>query len=401
MEYLEYDYIVVGGGLAAGTAVKVIKKLDEESSVLLICREEHLPYERSPLSKDLWFGTKTPDQLLINTDDFYMDNSIDVLHGTEVLTLNTNKRILTDSRRNGFIYEKLLLATGATPKKLEIPGEDLEEILYYRTLDDYAYVNDKISKGASVLIIGGGFIGTEMASVLCSKEAQVTILYNETHLMGHLFPEGLCNAIEESYTSKGIRLIKNDSPASFVKRDDGMIITTTNDGLSLESDIVIVGIGITPETKLAEIAGLAIEDGIRVDKKLQTSARNVYAAGDVACFPYVGSKEMRRVDHWDNTLHQGRIVGLNMLGKNMDYDYMPQFSSNLIDLNYEAVGDIDSSLEIFADWKVENNTGVLYYLKENRVRGVAVFNIADKMENARKLLRSGKNIKIEDLKGAI
>jgi NADPH-dependent 2,4-dienoyl-CoA reductase/sulfur reductase-like enzyme len=324
-----------------------------------------------------------------------------VLHSTEVLTLNTNKRILTDNRRNGFIYEKLLLATGATPKKLDIPGGDLEEIRYYRTLDDYAFVNDRISKGTSVLIIGGGFIGTEMAAAICSKEAQVTMLYDETHLMGHPFPESLCNAIEESYTSKGVKLIKNDSPSSFEKRDDGMIITSTNDGLSLESDIVIVGIGITPETKLAESAGLAIEDGIRVDKKLQTSARNVFAAGDAVCFPYGGAKEMRRVDHWDNALHQGRTVGLNMLGKNMDYDYMPQFSSNLFGLNYEAVGDIDSSLEIFADWKVENHTGVLYYMKENRVRGVAVINIADKMENARKMLRSGKNIKTEDLKGAI
>lgn len=401
MEYQEYDYIIVGGGLTAGTAVKVIRKLDEESSILLICREERLPYERPPLSKDLWFGTKTPDQLFINNDDFYMDNSIDVLHGTEAVSLNTNKRLLIDSRRNQFLYEKILLATGSTPRKLDIPGGNLDEIRYYRSLDDYIYLNDRVTKGTSVLIIGGGFIGTEMAVALRSKDAQVTMLYDEDRMMGHSFPEGLSHTLEENYKAKSVKLIKKDAPSSFHKRDDNKIITTTKNGLTVESDLVLVGIGITPETKLAESANLAIEDGIRVDKKLQTSVRNVYAAGDAACAPYGGTKELKRVDHWDNALHQGRIVGLNMIGRNLDYDYMPYFSSSLFDFNYEAVGDIDSSLEIFADWKSENNTGVLYYLKENRVRGVVTCNIAGKIDDARKLIRGMKNITADDLKDAI
>lgn len=401
MEYQEYDYIIVGGGVAAGTAVKVIRKLDEESSILLICREEHLPYERPPLSKDLWFGAKTPDQLLINNDDFYMDNSIDVLQGTEVVNLNTNKRILTDSRRNGFIYEKLLLATGSTPRRLDIPGGDLDEIRYYRTLDDYAYVSDRIGNGGSVLVIGGGFIGTEMAAALRSRDAKVTMLFDEDRIMGHIFPEDLSRELEKTYEGKGVTLIREDAPASFEKRDDGKIVTITKGGLTLESDLVIVGIGITPDTKLAEGTSITVKDGILVDKKLQTSVRNVYAAGDVACAPYGGTKELRRIDHWDSALHQGRIVGLNMIGSNKDYDYMPQFSSSLFDFSYEAVGDTDSSLDVFTDWKIENNTGVLYYLKENRVRGVVACNIAGKMEDARKLLRSGKNITPDDLKGAI
>ncbi|MHB1456365.1 MAG: NAD(P)/FAD-dependent oxidoreductase [Armatimonadota bacterium] len=401
MEFQEYDYIVVGGGLAAGTAVKVIRKLDEESSILLICREEHLPYERPPLSKDLWFCTKTPDQLMINNDDFYIENSIDVLQGTEVVSLNTNKRILTDSRRNGFIYEKLLLATGSTPRKLEIPGSDLDEVRYYRTLDDYTYVSDRIGKGGSVLVIGGGFTGTEMSAALHCKDVTITMLFDEARIMGHIFPADLSRELERTCEEKGITLIREDAPASFEKQDDGRIVTMTKGGLTLESDIIIVGIGATPETKLAEGTSITVKDGILVDKKLQTSVRNVYAAGDVACAPYGGTKELRRIDHWDSALHQGRIVGLNMIGSNKDYDYMPQFSSNLFDFSYEAVGDIDSSLEVFTDWKIENHTGVIYYMKDNRVRGVVACNMTGKMDDARKLLRSGKNINPDDLNGAI
>ncbi|HEY3298008.1 MAG TPA: FAD-dependent oxidoreductase [Armatimonadota bacterium] len=396
----EYDYIIVGAGRAGGSAVEGIRKKNEEKSILLIGKEEYLPYDRPDLSKKLWSGKKTVEQIFPYDRDFYMDNNVDLLLDTEVTALDANNKRVKDSRRNTWGFDRLLLATGGTPRKLDIPGGDLEGILYYRNLDDYKALRDQIGETKSALVIGGGFIGSELAASVCASGIETMMLLREPWLVHRVFPEGLALAIEQSFADKGIQIEKGDAPEK-IEKTSGRFLTTTLAGRQIESDIILVGIGITPSIKLAEAAKLKVNNGIIVDENLRTSHEDIYAAGDNAEFPYTALGQRMRVEHWDNAVKQGFQAGMNMAGGKGRYDHMPYFWSDLFEFGYEAVGELNSEMDIFADWETENEKGVIYYLRDKKLRGVMTCNIYGKMDEARQLIRSKKDVSPDDLKGAI
>ena len=395
-----YDYVIVGAGRAGGSAVEGIRSKDLEGSVLMIGKEEHLPYDRPPLSKKLWFGEKKVEDIFSYTRDFYTDNNVDLLLDTEVTAIDSHNKKVKDSRRNTWGFDKLLLATGGIPRRLDIPGGDLKEICYYRDLDDYMSLRDQIADKKTALIIGGGFIGSELAAAMCVNGVQTTMLYREPWIVHRIFPESVGLAIEQKFMEKGVLIRKNDAPIK-IERLHGRFFTTTRDGKQIESEILIVGIGVIPSTKLAEMAKLTVENGIVVNENLQTSHDHIYAAGDNASFPYTALGKQTRVEHWDNALQQGLHAGWNMAGRGSKYDYMPYFWSDLFEFGYEAVGEIDSDLDIFTDLNGENQEGVIFYVKDRKVRGVMTCNIYGKMDAARNLIRSKKEMSPEDLKGAI
>ena len=395
-----YRYIIVGGGLAGASAIKGIREHDKDGSILLFGAEPHRPYDRPPLSKKLWFRKKKVEDIFIDPPDFYGKNGVELKLGTRVVSLDTKARELKDETGAVYGYEKLLLATGTTPRKLDIPGGSHKEVCYYRSLDDYSRLREKAAEGASAIVIGGGFIGSELAAALCINKVSVTMLFPSPYLCSRVLPETLGRAVQDDFINRGVRVFAKTAPASFEYRDKKFIVKTA-DNRVFEADMLVVGVGVAPSVELAEGAGLILGDGIDVDSSLRTSDPHVYSAGDSSYFPYKELGRKMRVEHWDNALSQGYLAGENMAGAGKEYDHMPYFFSDLFDFGYEAVGEVSTTLEVVADWQEENKKGVLYYLKDGKVKGVMLCNVWDKVDEARELIRKKEAASPEGLKGWI
>ena len=396
----DYRYIIVGGGLAGASAVEGIREKDANGPVLLIGEEKYPPYDRPPLSKKLWLGKKKVEEIFIHDAGFYEKNGVTLALGAGVTDVDASAKSVRSSDGKQYRFGKLLIATGGSPKRLPIPGGDAEGICYYRYLNDYLRMRDDAREGGSAVVVGGGFIGSEIAAALVANKVSVTMVFPEGYLCSRVFPESLGRAVQDDYRSRGVGILPGDRPVSFGKKGNGFL-TVTEKGARLESDILIVGIGMAPAAALAEKAGLLTGDGIVVDEYLRTSNPDIYAAGDNAFFPYQALGRAMRVEHWDNALNQGKQAGRNMAGAAEAYTYMPYFFSDLFDFGYEAVGEVSAGLETFADWQKENDTGVIYYLKDGIVRGVMMCNVWDKVEAARELIRKGGWAAPETLRGAI
>lgn len=395
-----YRYVIVGGGLAGASAIKGIREHDKDGSILLLGAERHMPYDRPPLSKKLWLGKKQVEDIFIDPPGFYGENGAEVRSGTKVAALDVKSRAVKVEGGEAYGYERLLLATGGIPKKLKIPGGSLKEVCYYRSLDDYNHLRDRAREGSSAIVVGGGFIGSELAAALCHNKVQVTVLFPSEYICSRVLTVALGHAVQDEFIKKGIRVFPKTTPSSFEYKG-GRFIVKTLDHRVFESDMLVVGVGVAPSVELAESAGIIIGDGIDVDKYLRTSEPDVYAAGDCAYFPYRELGKKMRVEHWDNALAQGRLAGENMAGAAKAYEHMPYFFSDLFDFGYEAVGEVNSSLNTVADWQEENKKGVIYYLKDGHVRGVMCCNVWDKVEEARALIRKKETVPPEGLKGRI
>jgi NADPH-dependent 2,4-dienoyl-CoA reductase/sulfur reductase-like enzyme len=400
MSIPRYRYIVVGAGLAGASAVEGIREVDPDGPVLLLGHEKHLPYDRPPLSKKLWFGKTTVEKIILHPEEWYADQGIEVLRHVEVAALDPAAKRVTTAGGREYAYVKLLLATGGIPRRLTIPGGDLEGLYYYRYLDDYLRLREQVREGARVTVIGGGFIGSELAAALNLNQAEVTLIYPDAYLVERVFPESLGRALEEHYRRKGVRVLQGEKPVA-LEREGDKFITVTDTGERIVSEAVVIGIGITPSVALAESAGLQVSNGIAVNEYGQTSHPEVYAAGDVAQFPYLALGQTTRIEHWDHAINHGKRAGRNLAGAGQSYDYMPYFFSDLFEFGYEAVGEVSSRLQTYADWQQENETGVIYYLEGGRVRGAMMCNVWDQVPAARELIRAGTRVTEADLKGAI
>lgn len=395
-----YHYIIGGGGLAGASAVQGIRELDKSASILLIGAEKYLPYDRPHLSKKLWSGKKKVEEIFLHDRQFYEQNGVRLVLGKRAAKLDVKQNFITDENGGRYRYEKLLLSTGGTPRTLSIPGGDLEGIIHFRNLDDYHSLRTMATPEKKAVVIGTGFIGSEIAAALKINQMDVTMIFPHPCLVSRVFPEGLGRAIQEDYSRRGVEILAGDTPVSFTK-EGSRFITRTKKGKQIQSDVVIVGIGIVPETTLAAQAGLQSDNGIVVNEYLQTSHPDVFAAGDNAQFPYQVLGQNMRVEHWDNAVNQGRWAGRNMAGAHEPYTYMPYFFSDLFDFGYEAVGNVNSELETFAVWQKENDIGVVYYLKDGVVRGAMMCNVWDKVETAREMIRKGKKVNTRELRSAI
>jgi NADPH-dependent 2,4-dienoyl-CoA reductase/sulfur reductase-like enzyme len=396
----KYTYIIVGGGLTGASAVEGIRERDRNGSVLLIGSENHLPYDRPPLSKKLWFGKKKVEDIFLHDRIFYDQNGVTVVSGVTVTSLDAKGKTITAGDGRKYRFQKLLLATGGAPRTLSVPGGNLKDICYFRTLDDYLRLRVESTEGRSAVVIGGGFIGSEIAAALAINKVRVTMIFPDAYLVTKVFPEYLGRALLDQYLARGIKVLVNEMPSAFAKAG-GKFLTQTLSGVKLESDMVIAGIGIAPALELPRKAGLQTANGVIVNEYLEASLPGIYAAGDIAFFPYKALGKQTRVEHWDNALNQGKWAGRNMAGAREPYNYMPYFFSDLFEFGYEAVGEVDARLETFADWQKENDTGVIYYLKDNKVRGAMMCNVWDKVEAARELIRKGEQVSKDSLRGLI
>jgi NAD(P)H-nitrite reductase large subunit len=400
MAHQSYDYIIVGAGLTGANAVEGIRERDAQGSILMIGAEPQRPYNRPPLSKQLWTGKGTLETIFVHKAAFYEEQRVTLLLNTEVTTVDADAKAVMDQNGQRYQYGKLLLATSGHPRTLSIPGGDLDGISYFRTYESYVRLRAAADKGKSAVVIGGGFIGSELAAALSIVGCGVTMVFPEPYLVNRVFPEPLGRAIQKNYVDRGVRILDGDRPVS-ISRNGRQFTVRTQSGAQIDADVVVVGIGIAPDLKLATQAGLQTGNGIVVNERLQTSDPNIYAAGDNAFFPYKALGKSMRVEHWDNAINQGKNAGRNMAGAGAPYDYMPFFFSDLFDFGYEAVGEVDASLETYADWQEKFRTGVIYYLADDLVRGVMLCNVWEKIDAARALIQKREKRTRESLRGAI
>ncbi|MBV6400967.1 MAG: Putidaredoxin reductase CamA [Anaerolineales bacterium] len=386
-----YKYLIIGGGLAGDAATRGIRELDADGSIGLISAEPDAPYMRPNLSKGLWKG-RPLEKIWRKTEE-----RAELLLGRTVTGLDTTKKIVNDNKGGEYTYDKLLIATGGSPIRLPF---GLVDISYFRDLQDYQRLRKMADEKNRFVVIGGGFIGSEIAAALTMVGKQVTMIFLEDAIGGRVFPSDLAQRLNEYYREKGVDVIANDSVAS-IQMDGDRLTVQTGSGRAIEADGVVAGIGIRPNVSLAQEAGLNVENGIVVNENLQTSAPDVYAAGDAVNFFHTALEKRARLEHEDNAVAMGKLAGRNMAGAGETYNHIPMFYSDLFDLGYEAVGEMNSEMETVADWNEPFKKGVIYYLADGRVRGVLLWNVWKKLGEARALIADQGPFKAEELKGRI
>lgn len=385
---MNYQYVIVGGGHAGAAAVAGIRAHDPTGSILLVSRENFPPYQRPPLSKGLWSGKTRRDQLPIHDESFYRDHKVELALRTEAVELDTEHRRIWDDRGKTYDYGKLLLATGLRPRRLEVEGGDSEGVHYYRTLEDYMYLADYLPRFQHALLLGSGFIGMEMAAALITAGKEVTLLYPGEYPLQRVLPRDLGLFVADYYREKGVETVSGEGLARIEERAE--LIAYTTSGNDITTQLILAGIGAEPVTDLAEGAGLEVGNGIEVDEYARTSDPNIYAAGDVAMFPYLALGRRMRIEHENHANEHGKAAGANMAGANQPYTTLPYFYSDLFDLGWEAVGEVDSSLAVHPVWKEEHREGIVFYVNEDVIRGVLLWNVWDHVPWAQDIVRNAK-----------
>jgi 3-phenylpropionate/trans-cinnamate dioxygenase ferredoxin reductase subunit len=387
-----YQYVIVGGGMTADAAIGGIRQADPSGTIGLIGSEAHPPYNRPPLSKAMWKG-KSLDSIWRRTDR----GGVDLHLGRTVRSLDVKSKRVSDDQGTVYTWDKLLLATGGSPRRLPSEGEG---VIYFRSLDDYTRLRALTEQAQRFAVIGSGFIGSEIAAALAMNKKDVVMLFPGEGIGGRVFPRELSAFLNDYYRQKGVELGAGERVVSLTPSGAGYRLAAQT-GHEWVVDGVVAGVGIAPNTDLARDSGLEVDDGIVVDERLRTTHPDVYAAGDVASFfsPALGKR--LRVEHEDNANVMGKAAGLLMGGQGAPYRHLPYFYSDLFDLGYEAVGDLDPRLETVADWKEPNREGVVYYLQHGRVRGVLLWNVWDQVEAARALIADPGPIRPQDLKGRL
>lgn len=378
MEHV-HDYLIIGAGMAADAAAKAIREVDAAANVGIVGAETPPPYQRPPLSKALWKGDKSPADI-----DLATAQSGATLHlERRIESLDRVARIARDDHGDSYRYRRLLLATGATPRRLPFDGG--ERVIHFRTLDDYQALRRYAEPGAYIAVVGGGFIGSELAASLSSVGCKVTMLFPGPAIGAGRYPDGLSSYLDDYYRSHGVD-VRSGIKVIGGSKTDGGVELELSDGEVLRVEAVVAGLGVTPNTALAEQAGLVVDNGIVVDAHLRTSDADIWAAGDVANFHSASLDRRLRVEHEDAAVGMGRLAGRVMAGAAEAYTTLPFFYSDLFDLGYEAVGLLDTRLQVVEDWQEPYREGVVYFLDGGRVRGVLLWNVWDQVDAARELI---------------
>ena len=400
MASIDSTYLIVGGGMVADSAARGIRELDPDGTIAIIAAEDDPPATRPALSKLLWtdpdFGF---EKVWLNTED---DTGAVRHAGEAAVSIDPAAKTVTTDAGTTYGYEKLLLATGGRPTRLDTPESD--RILYYRSVADYRRLRELAGDGAEIVVVGGSYIGTEIAAALVQNDTRTTLVHSEDTLGGSIFPEGLAQHFEDLFAKAGVTLVAGARMAG-ASVDGERVAVALDDGMTLEADAAVIGLGVTPAIDYLDGSGLATASddeggGVEVDERLQTSDPAIWAAGDIARYPdaILGR---RRVEHVDNANEMGARVGRNLAGADEVYDHTPYYYSAVFGNRYEAVGALDSSLDTVEDWQEPFEKGVVYYVDGDRVAGVLLWNVEGARDAARAVIRDATDVTPEALRGSI
>ncbi len=371
------DFVLVGGGLASATAAETLRLEGARGSIVIVAAEDALPYHRPPLATRLLRADEAPPPVL--GQEFYDEHDVTLLRGTRALALDLAARVVDTDRAGPLCYGQLLLATGARPLRLAVPGADLAGIHYLRTVDDAAAIRRAATSARRAVIVGGGFIGVEVAAALVERGVKVTLLTQGPVLFSQVKDAAVCALFERMLAERGVELVLHtqvaavhgteaeaeaEADAEYAHR------VVTVDGRSFPCDLVAVGIGVEPDTAFLEGSGIALDNGIVVDRYLRTSDAHVHAAGDVACFFDPVFQLRRRIEHWDNAVKQGRLAARNMLGMRIPYDEVSYFAASVFDYSFQFIGVGDDTPEHLRLGDLASHSAAILYLKNDVPRAL-------------------------------
>jgi 3-phenylpropionate/trans-cinnamate dioxygenase ferredoxin reductase subunit len=397
MAVRKVEFVIVGGGVAAARAAEGLRAAGGDGTAVLLAAEPELPYERPPLSKAFLRGEAGREATRSHDEAWYRDHQVELLLATRASTLDPATRTVTTELGDPLRYGRgLVLATGAQPVRLALPGEDLEGVYYLRSLDDAERLRAAISRAEHMVVIGGGFIGAEVAASATQMDTRVTLLERADTLWTRAVGSRVGRFFEAFLRDRGVH-VRTRTRAERLEGGDAVQAVLLGDGTRLHADLVVIGVGVRPDTDLAERAGLPVGDGILVDRRLQ-AAEGVWAAGDVANaeHPLFGRV---RIEHWAEALNQGLLAGRNLAGAGEGYDRVPYFSSDQFDLSLSFHGHAREwdELAIRGTQEVADPRFVAWYLRQGTPRAALVVNHHDAEDPARELIRRGKPVDAGEL----
>jgi 3-phenylpropionate/trans-cinnamate dioxygenase ferredoxin reductase component len=375
-------YLVLGGGMVAGYAAKELASRGLGSGeLLIISADDALPYERPPLSKGFLSGKENEAGILINNPEWYRQQGIEVKLQTEIERVDLQKKRLHATSGETFEFEALLIATGARARKLDCPGNDLPNVFCLRSLDDSRKIRGSTESCKQAVVLGGGFIGMEVAAVLAQKNIETTLILREDRVWNRLFTAPMSEFFERYYASRGIQLLKGEWVSRLQGKDrvSGAVLSS---GRKIPCDLVVAGIGATPVSELFTNGGLTAENGVVVNEYLETKLPGIFAAGDVANYLDIIFDKRRRVEHWDNAVSQGQHWASLVRGDRKPFSHVPYFFSDVFDLSYELWGDSEGSTQTVARGDLNSSSFSVWWLKQGRLVSAFAMNRPDEERQA-------------------
>lgn len=366
----EAEYLIVGGGVASAAAIETLLAAGVAGRrITLVSADPEVPYHRPPLSKAYLLDRQPRDAVFVQPRSFYETAGMTLHLSTRALAVDPMARTVTTDTVGALKYGKLLLATGCKTRTLSVPGSTLPCIYYLRTLADADVLKAVVARATSAVVVGGSFIGMELASAFAQKGLRTTLLHHGTAVLDKLGSEEASVFFAHYFADHGVTIRTEDEPVSFEQETGEQllrVLTTRNDMLS--ADLVAVGVGVVPDTDYLESSGLHLDNGVRVNEYLETSRPNVYAAGDIANFfdPLYGRH--RRIEHWDTAIQHGKVAGANMAGQRTPYAAVSSFYSDVFDVSFEYFGDATGTTGVIQRGSFDKRSVTLCFVEENVVR---------------------------------
>ena len=400
------EFLVVGGGIAAGNCARHLREEGAEGDILLVGREPDPPYSRPPLSKTYLRGEESRADILFRPEEWYPEQRIDLLTRTSVTSLDVDARVAKLSNKEEVRFDRALLATGSNVRILRVDGGHLAGIHYLRTIGNSDALREEASRAERIALIGGSYIGTELAASFTALGKRCEIVMLEDVTLERMCGQEVGRFFQNALAEHGVKVHGGQELERF-EGDERVQKVVTRSGLEIDCDFVVIGAGVTPDIMLAQRAGLETATGVVVDRYLESSAPGVFAAGDIAEYDSVVHDRTLRIEHWDVAFNQGKYAALNMLGKQREYDVVPYFWSDLADwCSMEYVGPASDWDEVWIRGSLEEGRFTAFYVQGGRVAAALTVGRSDDLTVASRLLKektdvSGMRARIEDVEADI
>jgi 3-phenylpropionate/trans-cinnamate dioxygenase ferredoxin reductase component len=375
-------YVILGGGMVAGYAAKeMVERGLKPGELSIISADDAIPYERPPLSKGFLAGKEEEEKIRINPEGFYREHGIDLQLVTHVSGVEAAKKTMTLRSGEEIGFEKLIVATGAAVRTLEIGGAKLPGIHYLRSLDDSKRLRRRADAAKRAVVVGSGFIAMEVASVLAQKGIETTMIVREERIWPKIFTPAMSRSFESYFSARGVRFLKQ-AEVKEARGKEALASVVLNDRRTVECDLMVAGIGVRPVTDVAAKSGLEIADGVVVNEYLETNVPGIYAAGDVASYQDVLFDKRRRAEHWDNAVSQGQHCARALMGEPSAFVHVPYFFSDVFDLSYELWGDMTGADEVIERGDPAGTSFSVWWLKQERLVAAFAMNRPDEERDA-------------------
>jgi len=391
--------VILGGGMVAGYAAKEFASRGLKSGELTILSVDGVvPYERPPLSKGFIAGKDDEAGIRINPEEFYAQLGIELCLGDEVTALDAQNRTVRLRSGANIGFEKLVIATGASPKTLDVPGADLPGVCYLRSMHDSKQIRDRAANAKRAVVVGSGFIGMEVASVLAQKNLETTMILRDDRVWKNFFTPAMSRMFEQYFSARGVRFVKQ-SEVKEARGGGELAAVALADGTELSCDLLVAGIGVRPATDVAAKSGLEVDNGVVVNEYLESSTPWILAAGDVANYHDLLFNKRRRVEHWDNAVSQGQHCAHMLTGERVPFVHVPYFFSDVFDLSYEFWGDTAGASEVVERGDLNSTSFSVWWLKQGHLTAAFTMNRPDKeREAAPRWIESKKPVHAADIK---